>query len=337
MDLAKRGAAIALKRTGISQREIGRQLVVPHSTIQQFFKVHRNSRLANADLKDRPRSGRPRCTTPRQDRFIVRQITNDPNTDTSTVASELPTEDGRQISERTIRRRAAEAGLFHRVKRSAPLLTRGHRQNRLRFAEAHADWSVDEWRKVMFSDESSVECGENHGQHWVWRRKGEEWRGDNRKLTIKFAGHVSFWCTMSAAGPGSMVVLDGTLNSDRYLHLVRRHVQQDGTRLCGEHFVYQQDNHSAHNAEEVLDYIDRQGIQLLNWPANSPDLSPIENMFACLKRNVAERNPTDLIRLREIAQEEWNSFTPAYTDALVSSMPHRIREVIQNRGGSTSY
>ncbi|KAK2958494.1 putative Transposable element Tcb2 transposase [Blattamonas nauphoetae] len=337
MDLTKRGAAIALKRTGLSQREIGRRLEVPKSTIQQFFRVHRNSRLSNADLKDRRRSGRPRCTTRRQDRFIIRSITNDPSTDTSTVAAELPTQDGRPVSERTIRRRAAEAGLVHRVKRNAPLLTQAQRANRLRFAEAHINRTVDELKNVLFSDESSVECGENHGQHWTWRMKGEEWRGENRKQTIKFAGHVSFWCNMSAAGPGSMIEVDGTMTSARYLALVRRHVQQDGERLCGEHFTFQQDNHSAHNAEEVLDYIETQGKQLLNWPANSPDLSPIENMFACLKRNVAERNPRDIIQLREIAQEEWNSFSPEYTTALISSIPLRLQEVIQNRGGPTSY
>ncbi|KAK2943605.1 putative Transposable element Tc1 transposase [Blattamonas nauphoetae] len=337
MDLATRGAAIAFKRTGISEREIGRRLEVPHSTIQKFFSVHRHSPLSNAALKDRPRSGRPRCTTARQDRFIVRSIVIDPNTDASSVAADLPTHDGRSVSERTIRRRAAEAGLYHRVKRSAPHLTAAHRHARLQFAEAHADRTVDDWRKVMFYDESSVECGQNHGQQWVWRKKGEEWRGENRKLTVKFAGHVSFWCTMAAGGPGSFHVLNGTLDSARYLNVVRRHVQRDGIRLCGEHFIFQQDNHSAHTADEVLDYMERKGIQTLNWPANSPDLSPIENMFACLKRNVTERNPSNQNRLREIAQEEWNLFTPAYTNALISSIPHRLQEVIERRGGSTSY
>ncbi|KAK2964354.1 hypothetical protein BLNAU_885 [Blattamonas nauphoetae] len=151
MNLATRGAAIALKRTGLSQREIGRQLEVPKSTINDFFRTHPNTPLSDTELKDRPRSGRPRCTSERQDRFIVRSIINDPNTDTASIAAENPVDEGRTISERTIRRRAAEA---------------------------HVEWSVDEWRKVMFSDESSVECGENHGQHWVWRRKGEEWRDD---------------------------------------------------------------------------------------------------------------------------------------------------------------
>ncbi|KAK2946688.1 hypothetical protein BLNAU_18360 [Blattamonas nauphoetae] len=116
------------------------------------------------------------------------------------------------------------AGLIHRVKRSAPLPTAAHRHARQQFAEVHADWTGDDWRKVMFSDESSVERCQNHGQQW----------------------------------------LNGMLDSARYLNVVRRHVQQDGIRLSGEHFIFQQDNHCAHTADEALDYIERKWIQTVN-------------------------------------------------------------------------
>ncbi|KAK2946448.1 hypothetical protein BLNAU_18613 [Blattamonas nauphoetae] len=148
----------------MNQVSIAEQLQKPRSTIQRFLSVHHKDPISDEALAFRPRSGRPRATTEKQDRLLRRTIEKDSSIQTDDLAQHISGDESETISECTIRRRAAEWGLFHRVERKTPVLTRSHVQKRLDFVSAHIDWTFGDWSKVQFSDESSVQCGSNHGQ-----------------------------------------------------------------------------------------------------------------------------------------------------------------------------
>src|SRR5690349_12665854 len=100
--------------------------------------------------------------------------------------------------------------------------------------------------------------------------------------------------------------------------------------------IFQQDNASPHTAASTLQWFKDNGIKLMKWPAQSPDLNPIEHLWDLLKRNVRELPPaSNLDELWERAQDAWNSITPDGCKSLVDSVPRRLQEVCQAKGGYT--
>lgn len=78
-------------------------------------------------------------------------------------------------------------------------------------------------------------------------------------------------------------------------------------------------------------------MEILEWPANSPDLNPIENLWAMLKENVAKRNPKTKEELKTVLLEEWDCISQEKIDDLIDSMPKRINQCLAANGGHTSY
>lgn len=101
----------------------------------------------------------------------------------------------------------------------------------------------------------------------------------------------------------------------------------------------QQDNARPHAARFTQDFLQAQGVDVLPWPAYSPDLSPIEHLWDHLDRRVRSRDPPPqtLPALRQALQEEWDNFPQAKIRRLISSMRRRCMAVSEARGGHTRY
>lgn len=81
------------------------------------------------------------------------------------------------------------------------------------------------------------------------------------------------------------------------------------------------------------------GIPLLPWPACSPDLNPIEHIWAIIKQRLGQyrRKPTSRAAMYEAIQNEWDRLTYDEILAIVDSMPRRIQACIEANGGVTKY
>ena len=156
--------------------------------------------------------------------------------------------------------------------------------------------------------------------------------------TVKHGGgKVMVWGTMARSGVGSLTVVEGRLNSEAYIKIIKRYVKKDGKKLVGRPFVFQQDGAPCHTAKATTEAMQKMNICVMPWVAQSPDLNPIEHLWDHLGRIVDEMRPTSLPDLKNKLFSAWESISPKVTKKLVDSMPTRVREVIRSRGGSTKY
>ncbi|GFV95431.1 transposable element Tcb2 transposase [Trichonephila clavipes] len=107
----------------------------------------------------------------------------------------------------------------------------------------------------------------------------------------------------------------------------------------GDKFVFMDDNATCHRTLAVQDCLDSEGIQRLVWPARSPDLNPIENVWDALGRQVVGRNypPTNKNTLIRALTEEWDKLPQQLLDNVVQSMVRRVECCITLHGGHIPY
>ena len=126
------------------------------------------------------------------------------------------------------------------------------------------------------------------------------------------------------------------MNGQKYLDLLKIKLELHmAVHKCS---VFMQDGAPCHRAKIVTQFLKAQKINILDWPGNSADLNPIENVWTILKNKVFERQPTNAKMLEQAIKEMWvRDISPAYCRNLVESMPRRLEAVIKAKGGPTKY
>ncbi len=97
-------------------------------------------------------------------------------------------------------------------------------------------------------------------------------------------------------------------------------------------FIFQQDLAPAHTAKSTKSRLNDHGV--LDWPANSPDLNPIDSLWI-VKRKMRNKRPKNADELK--ANETWASIPPQQCHKLITSMPRRIEAVTKAKGAPTKY
>ena len=100
---------------------------------------------------------------------------------------------------------------------------------------------------------------------------------------------------------------------------------------------FQHDNDPKHTSKMTIALLKRLRVKVMDWPSMSPDLNPIEHLWGILKRKVEVRKVSNICQLRDVVMEEWKSIPVATCEALVNSMPRRVKAVLDNDGGHTKY
>lgn len=98
-----------------------------------------------------------------------------------------------------------------------------------------------------------------------------------------------------------------------------------------------EDGASAHTARATRELHQSLGILQIRWPANSPDLNPIENVWRILKYRVGKRFPKTEAEVRQYAEEEWAKLQLSDIEKYVNNMKERCIAVIQANGGHTRW
>ncbi|XP_073531794.1 mRNA-capping enzyme isoform X3 [Phyllobates terribilis] len=207
-----------------------------------------------------------------------------------------------------------------------PLLRTGNKQKRLVWAKEHKEWTLDQWKSVLWSDESQFEIfGSNH-RVFVRRRKGERMDSTCLVPTVKHGGGgVMVWGCFAGDTVGDLLKIEGILNQHGYHSILQRHAIPSGLRLVGPSFIFQQDNDPKYTSRLCKGY--------LTWPPQSPYLNPIEMVWCELDRRVKAKGPTSAKHLWELLQDCWKTISGDYLLKLIKKMPRVCKAVIKAKGG----
>jgi len=314
----------SMKQQGVSCREIARHLNRSFSSVAKFVRMGPNYGTGRS-------SGRPPALTPRDKRHILRTASN-----SCLSAKGIAERAGVKTNVRNVQRflKASKHLKRQKIKRK-PALTNAHKAHRLQIAKNRMAWQK-EWRRVIFSDEKKFNLDGPDGFCYYYH----DLRKDEKILSRRQmgGGSVMIWACIGYKKKGDIVFLPRKINAEAYRDMLDEQKWEFEEMSEGEP-IFQQDNAAIHTADIIKDWSLRNQIEALEWPAKSPDLNIIENLWGLLARKVyADGKQYNSIQELKLAiQQAWKEIPQETIQKLYDSLPTRMFEVIKRQGNATKY
>lgn len=328
-------AVIFHLQNGLSYRETAKKVKIHYATVYKVAKRNGIKQLGN-------RGGRPTKLNQVIKRNIIRKITSGKCDTATETAKKLQESMNINVNAQTIRNALKSYGLQAKHKVKKPAISVKNQKKRLEFAKKHQHWTIDDWNRVIWSDETKVNRFGSDGRLWCWKSKGEKLSDRTIQPTIKHGGgSIMVWGCMTAHGAGYLSKIEGGLDADLYCKILEEELIQtiDYYGMQKKEVIFQQDNDPKHTSKKAKKCLQDLDMHVLEWPPQSPDLNPIEHLWDVLKRKLAsyETQPRRIHELWERIEEEWSRISKEECLSLIESMPRRIEAVLKAKGRNTKY
>ena len=200
----------------------------------------------------------------------------------------------------------------------------------------HTSWT-HEWQSVVFSDEKKWNLDGPDGLHYYWHDLRKEPQFFKKRQ--QGGGSVMTWAAFGAHGQTQLRIVHGRMNAANYIQMLEAALLPVGETLGGPGWIFQQDNASIHKAKVTMTFFADRGVRLLEWPALSPDLSPIENLWGIVARQVyaGGRQFETCEELADAVQSTWTKIDADTRQSLLRSMHNRCLQVVLQHGGKIPY
>ena len=263
-----------------SAKEIHKQTNISLRTVENNLR-----KLKECNSIERKKgSGRPSKITQSLSRSIGQAVRRNSAISTRQLAVKLQKTHNiiASISHNTVWRHMRRKDYKSSVPLGTPMLTASHMEARMVWAQAHMN---DDWQHTMFTDETAFD---------LFRNKIRRWHKDGqrpiRKLP-KSRQKVMAWGGISLKGKTPLFCFTDIMDGPYYTNILQPQLLPAVKKLHGRNWRLQQDNDPKHTSRVAKDFIAKNRINLIEWPSNSPDLNPIENMWFIMKNNVEKKCP----------------------------------------------
>lgn len=210
--LSTRARIVGMKQSGLTIAAIARELGVSKPTVRLWWQRWEES----GNLRDKPRCGGPRKTTPAVDGQILQAVRQSPLTNAVALRNNL----GLAVSAGTVRNRLHKARVHHRAPAIKEVLTERHQQARMEFAQQYVHMNLQELGRVVFSDEKTF-SSTSHGRLHCWRPNNTRYQPEHI-YNVARSGHVTcnVWGWIHLYGVGELTEITGRFTADQYLEIL---------------------------------------------------------------------------------------------------------------------
>ena len=321
--------------------QIAKKMGRDPTTIRRFINKYKET----GKIENLPRTGRPPALNNDEKDALTNEVIKNRRIPIHEVINTLDL----NCCLTTAKKSLHEAGIYSHVAAKKPFISERHAAARVSWCEKHKKKTVSDWAQIIFSDESSVEIGKQSRQIRVWRSVGERFNTDCLTSTFKSGRKsVMVWGCFAGGIKGPLVFCDENkegnerINSNTYITILKSYLYPFHHTVCKlteKSVIFQQDNAPIHIAKITKNWFKTSKIATIDWPANSPDLNPIENIWRQLKDNIQSQKvfPKNVNELKVALKEEWENLDNSVFEKVVVSMPRRINAVLAARGGPTKY
>jgi transposase len=326
------------REQGDSYQTIANKVGCGKSTVHDVFRRLEETGTTNP----RKRSGRPKIFNQKSLASLKRLATKDKARRLTLRQVKIAWEkkSKKSLCADTIRQALHKTGLRSCITSKKPVLNTTHMANRLTWALEHRHWTVNQWRRVLWSDESTFSQFQRNRYHRVWRTTSEKFDISCLSATVKHSPSIMFWGCFSHKGLGPLVAMPASVTGEVHAKTLRRHAFPTIRKVFPRgNGIFQEDNARPHTSKIAAAAKEASGMQFLPWPAQSPDLNPIENLWHEVKRAVYNRHkkPKNLTELKRVVKLAWKAIPLKTIQVLVDSMPRRVEACIEAEGGPTKY
>ncbi|GFT01021.1 transposable element Tcb2 transposase [Trichonephila clavipes] len=311
LDAFTRGRIIGKLEEGRSVTSVAAEFGIAHSIVSRLWRQFQTTGTVIRGFS----SGRPRGTTPADDRYIVLQARRNRRQTAGEIARHTTPATGQPISLFTVARRLHGGGLFARRPVRCVFLTPAHRRRRSLWCREHRNWRDNDWGRVLFIDESRCSLSSDSHRILIWRERG------------------------SRSHPSNIIERQGSVNGTRYCNEILLPYVRLFRGAMGLQFLFMDDNAPCHRTVAAEQLLEIEDIERMDWPARSPDLNPIEHVWDFLGRRLASRTlpPVTIRELRLALQDEWAAMPQQLIDTLIFSMGRRCETCLAVRGDHIPY
>ena len=329
---------MALYNAKVAPKDIAATLGRNAAAVRKIIAIMKNIPLTSPPPPAKKRTGRPCKHSLKVLDRLRRHIIRCPFKTAKEVKAEV--KGFEQTPVRSIQRLLLEKlNLPSRAAANKPLLTPAMVIKRLRFAKKHRHWTKEDWEDVMFSDESTFRLVSLARVRVRRETTMSRYHQKYVNRTVKHSPSVMVWgCFSGRGGRGAIYFLPPktTMNSDRYMEVLRTRLFPWMITQGVNKFL--QDGAPCHKSKKVMALLAEQPFMVMDWPGNSPDLNPIENVWGFMKGKLKKTKMTSLPQLMQEIKMFWvRDLKADYLLKLVHSMPERIKQVLEAKGHLTKY
>jgi transposase len=287
--------------------------------------------------EDRSRAGRPPKLSATLRKQLVTHVRGKTHRSTRQTAKWLAAKKGVIASRMVVHRALHQEGCHPRHRAKKQKLTDVHKRKRVAFAKAFKD---HDWDSTLMTDEAEfllVPKG-NTKNDIVWVRDGDEvppLEQDSHSASVRF------WAGVAASGRTSLHFYEGTLNGRRYRAILEEALPEMNQLFDQQDWTFLHDGAPAHSDAKTNKWLEANVPRFIKsgpagkWPAKSPDLNWIENLFGIMSTRVTEpRAPTTRKGLKRKLTAVWDEISDETLRKCARGMPQRLRSVIQTKGAA---